>query len=341
MLIFSSGILQRNKEKKAMFIEALNMASNISDGNSKYLDKFSCYFEDSSFTENGDIRHVNKNNCFDGCHGGADQQDVSCRNQLGVENNQVNDKKSRNKNKNNVTRSEGKLKVNTRQQKKEISVMETKSCTKNFQNMCSNNTCSPARVNYLEFKSHSCQKRVDWNKYDPEEEKKHSEKKTGDINSANRTDLKQSVDSNILVDGAKTTNKACVKLKKRKLNYDENCNENMKHSRRETVLNKSESSTTPTQKRCKNKSKSLSNGDMIKPFTQLSKKSKENVNVKRKRGRPKKCKSMDETNDDITKSTEDMKDDQCSNTTKCFKWKNESFELPTPTLSHNDTCSFL
>jgi hypothetical protein len=55
------------------------MASNISDGNSKYLDKFSCHCEDSSLTENRDIRHVNENNRLDSCNGGADQQDdIKC-----------------------------------------------------------------------------------------------------------------------------------------------------------------------------------------------------------------------------------------------------------------------
>ena len=328
MLICSSGLSQINKERKALFVQALNMATNISDGNSKFLYKFSCHCEDS-------------------CNGGADQQDVFCKNQLGIENNDVNDKKLGNKNKNNVTCSECKLKVNTSQKQQEISdtsnAMDTKFCTKNVQNLCSYKTSSPARANYLEFKSHTLQRKIDWNTYDSGEEKKHSEKKTSDVKLQSCPDLIQSVDSNILVDGAKTTNKACnVKLNKRKLTYDENCNDNMKHSRKETVLNKSESSTTPTRKLCKNNSKSLSNADMIKTFTQLSPKSKENVNVKRKRGRPKKCKSMTEPSDDITSTsrpTEDIKDHQCRNAPKCFKWKNESFELPTPTLSHNDSCS--
>lgn len=348
MLICSSGLSQINKERKALFIQALNMASNISDGNSKYLDKFSRHCEDSSLTENRDIRHVNENNRLDSCNGGADQQDVFCKNQLGIENNDVNDKKLGNKNKNNVTRSDCKLKVNTSQKQQEISdtsnAMDTKSCTKNVQIMCFKNTSSPARTNYLEFKSHTLQRKIDWNTYDPGEEKKHSEKKTSDVKLASCLDLIQSVDSNILVDGAKTTNKACnVKVKKRKLTYDDNCNDNMKHSRKETVLNKSESSTTPTRKLCKNNSKSLSNANlMIKTFTQLSQKSKENVNVKGKRGRPKKCKSMTEPSDNITSTsrpTEDIKDHQRHNAPKCFKWKNESFELPTPTLSHNDSCS--
>jgi len=341
-----SGLSQKNKEKKALFIQALNIASNISDGNSKYLENFSCHCEDSSLTEKQDIRHVNKNNRLDSCNGCAVQQDVFSENQLGIESNDVNDKKLRNRNKKNVTQSEGKLKGINRQKQQEIcnmsNAMETKSCTKNVQNMCSKDICSPARTNYFEFKSHTLQRRIDWNKYDSSEEKKHSEKKTNDIKLPSCPDLIQSVDRNILVDGAKTTNKAYAKLKKRKLTYDENGNDNMKHSRRETVLNKSESSTTPTQKLCKNNSKSLSNADMIKTFTQMSQKSKENVNVIRKRGRPKKCKSMTEASDDITstsKPTEDIKDDQCRNTPKCFKWKNESFELPTPTLSHNDSCS--
>lgn len=340
-----SGLLQKNKEKKALFIQALNMASNISDGNSKYLEKFSCHCEDSSLTEKQDICHVNKNNLLDSCNGCAVQQDVFSKNQLGIESNDVNDNKLRNRNENNVTQSEGKLKVNSRQKQHERSdmsnAMETKSCTKNVQNMCSNNTRSPARTNYLEFKSHTLQQRIDWNKYDSSEEKKRSEKKTTDMNLASCTDLIQSVDSNILVDGTMTTNKTCVTLKKRKLTYDENCNENMKHSRRETLLNKSESSTTPKRNLCKNK-KSLLNTDMIKTFTQLSQKSKENVNVIRKRGRPKKSKSMTEPNDDITstsKPTEDINDNECNKTPKCLKWKNESFELPTPSLGHNDTCS--
>ena len=215
----------------------------------------------------------------------------------------------------------------------------------NHDKISANNSYIPNQSCYQAFKTTKLQQRINWDKPIPDCEENQNVRVTNNENLHCSENSNGVVSKSVNVNGAKTkTNvikgKKNFFCKKRKLTFDENVNEQSKQHKKvmqKTVL-KSELppdlSRTSTPKLSIKKNftgTSQSKNNIIKTFTKLSQK-KNNENVKPKRGRPK-SKSLPKS-DAITKS-------ENAQTPKCLKWE-DSFELPTPSLSQSATCtSFL
>ncbi|XP_076103503.1 uncharacterized protein LOC143072465 isoform X2 [Mytilus galloprovincialis] len=215
----------------------------------------------------------------------------------------------------------------------------------NHDKISSDNSYIANQSCYQAFKTTKLQQRINWDKPIPDCEENQNVRVTNNENLHCSENSNGVVSKSVNVNGAKTkTNvikgKKNFFCKKRKLTFDENVNEQSKQHKKvmqKTVL-KSELppdlSRTSTPKLSIKKNftgTSQSKNNIIKTFTKLSQK-KNNENVKPKRGRPK-SKSLPKS-DAITKS-------ENAQTPKCLKWE-DSFELPTPSLSQSATCtSFL
>ncbi|XP_052101172.1 uncharacterized protein LOC127735131 isoform X2 [Mytilus californianus] len=197
---------------------------------------------------------------------------------------------------------------------------------------------------YQAFKTIKLQQRINWDKPNPDSEENKNARITNHENLHCSENSKGIVRKSVHVNGAKIKTKETKVTKsfpgkKRKLTFDENVNEHSKQHKKETskTVLKSEfppvlsRTSTPKLNIKKNFTGTSQSKNNIKTFTKLSQK-KNNENVKPKRGRPK-SKSLPKS-DAITES-------ENAQTPKCLKWE-DSFELPTPSLSQSATCtSFL
>lgn len=323
-----NGFSLKSEEKKKLFIQALKMASDMSERSSENLLSLNNHSEETSvkdqknyqtnteglksYNRQNNQNNIDSDNIYNRDHG--------IENDANVQNlaNCISKDKKR----------EWKHQHNGLDNGIELPKVESDSLHENYTDLCSNSNDSSSDgscLQYRAFKSLKLQRIVDWNK-SPTEDANDDQNVNGKNNKTENEDK-----SIIAASAEKATHLNAVTSKKRKLAFDENCNNKTKQTRKTINSDLPVLTRTSTPKCVKNNPKaktiSLPNLNIIKTFTKLSQKTKEKEKekVKLKRGRPPKSRQIIEQSNAIMES-------ESAKTPKSLKWE-DSFELPTPGFS--------